>query len=540
MIRLMHGLMAFLMVAPISAAPCDDMDDHLVAHWSFDLDVNGVVWDDGPHGLHGCAYEIAYSRGRFGQAAVFDTTRDEILIPDQTGQAPSQIAGLAHGAISLWFSFQNVGGQMLPILYFGEADAGTPHNSLIVEIGHGSDPSNRKLYFTIVNARFCFDSGVNLEPDRWYHFVAVVGPDGNTGYLDGQELTGRHYNLGSDAGYTDFFASVPVPEMLAIGYGRYGKDDRFYHFKGSIDDVRIYDRPLDAGEVGCLYAPSAGPAPTYEDVTYGPHERNRLDFWQADADRPTPVVVFIHGGGFRSGDKSTIRTTSGLSEVAYYLKHGISFAAIDYRFRTTTTLDQIMLDCARAIQFLRFKAGEWNIDGTRIASYGGSAGGGASIWLGFHDDLTDPNSEDPVLRQSTRLAAMGHLNSQATYDFVQWPEILNIDPNWSAIMNSREDLDLYGIEDRSRLQDPDIIAMRAFLDMPAFMDPTDPPLYTQNLRANTEPGNAGEVIHHPRHAAYLKARCDLLGIPCIAVLADTPPDERVRLADFFLELLTKQ
>jgi acetyl esterase/lipase len=381
---------------------------------------------------------------------------------------------------------------------------------------------------------------VNLEPDRWHHLAAVVGPEGNTGYLDGREMTDRHYNLGSDASYTDFFASVPVQEMLAIGYGRYGKDDRFYHFQGSIDDVRLYDKPLDANEAKALHESAFGPAPTYEDIPYGPYERNVLDFWQADSNEPAPVVVYIHGGGFRSGDKTTIRTASGLSEIAHYLEHGISFAAINYRFRTTTTLDQIILDCARAVQFLRYQADEWNVDRTRIAAYGGSAGGGAAIWLGFRDDLADPNSEDPVLWESTRLAAMGHLNSQATYDFVQWPEILDIDPNWPETMHSREDLDLYGIKDRSRLWDPDIVAMRAFLDMPAFMDSNDPPLYTSNLRPDTEPANANEVIHHPRHAMFLKAQCDLLGMPCVAVLADTPPEERVRLVDFFIAQLSDQ
>ena len=67
-------------------------------------------------------------------------------------------------------------GQILPILYFGEEDTGTPHNSLIIEIGHAHNIANRRLYFTIVNQRFCFDSRINLEENRWYHFVAVVVP----------------------------------------------------------------------------------------------------------------------------------------------------------------------------------------------------------------------------------------------------------------------------------------------------------------------------------------------------------------------------
>src|SRR5436305_5451452 len=71
---------------------------------------------------------------------------------------------------------------------------------------------------------------------------------------------------------------------------------------------------------------------------------------------------------------------------------------------------------ARAIQFLRSKAGEWNIDPKRIACTGGSAGAGISLWLAFHDDLADPQSADPVARQSTRLSCAMPTNMQCTYD----------------------------------------------------------------------------------------------------------------------------
>lgn len=46
------------------------------------------------------------------------------------------------------------------------------------------------------------------------------------------------------------------------------------------------------------------PPPTFENVKYGPHERNVLDFWQAKSEQPTPVLVSIHGGGFVQGNKS--------------------------------------------------------------------------------------------------------------------------------------------------------------------------------------------------------------------------------------------
>ncbi len=80
----------------------------------------------------------------------------------------------------------------------------------------------------------------------------------------------------------------------------------------------------------CLAGPAfAQSKPTYENVRYGPHERNVLDFWQAKSDQPTPVLVSIHGGGFVAGNKSV--PPQLLKEC---LTSGISVAAINYRYST--------------------------------------------------------------------------------------------------------------------------------------------------------------------------------------------------------------
>src|SRR5258707_1274963 len=76
---------------------------------------------------------------------------------------------------------------------------------------------------------------------------------------------------------------------------------------------------------------AAEPNPTWENVSYGPHKNHVLDFWQAKADRPAPLVVFIHGGGFVGGDKGKVR---GTPLVRQCLDRGVHFAAINYRFRT--------------------------------------------------------------------------------------------------------------------------------------------------------------------------------------------------------------
>ena len=154
------------------------------------------------------------------------------------------------------------------------------------------------------------------------------------------------------------------------------------------------------------------PAPDVADERYGPHERNVLDLWKAKRESPTPLVVYIHGGGFRRGDKRSLSPAL----LSGCLERGISVAAIHYRLSQDAPFPAPFEDSARAIQFLRSRAADWNLDPTRFAATGGSAGAGISLWLGLGDDRADPGSDDPVARQSTRLSAMAVVNGQCSYD----------------------------------------------------------------------------------------------------------------------------
>ncbi len=274
------------------------------------------------------------------------------------------------------------------------------------------------------------------------------------------------------------------------------------------------------------------PEPTEADVQYGRHDRNVLDFWQAKSDKPTPLVVYIHGGGFRGGDKRSVQGET----IEKCLANGVSFAAINYRYRTTIPLVQILHeDISRAIQFLRYKADKWNLDKKRVAAYGGSAGAGSSLWLAFHDDLADAKSSDPILRESTRLTAAGARNGQATYDCQQWAKIVGVPESWVEKYRFTDDLAFYGIKDRKLVDTPNIRAIRKKLDMLSFMDAGDAAVHLTNASPNTEPTSRGAIIHHPRHSIAVKKRCDQLGIDAVIVLRDTPREKRVEMLNFFFK-----
>jgi pimeloyl-ACP methyl ester carboxylesterase len=151
-------------------------------------------------------------------------------------------------------------------------------------------------------------------------------------------------------------------------------------------------------------------APTFSDVAYGPKEQQVLDFWKADSQTPAPLIMDIHGGGWRHGPKKP------LGRDQYFLDRGISVAHITYRFTPANQLPVPVMDAARALQFLRSKAVEWNIDPARVIVTGHSAGGCTALWLATHDDLANPDSSDPVERQSTRVMGAVVASAQTTIE----------------------------------------------------------------------------------------------------------------------------
>jgi acetyl esterase/lipase len=182
------------------------------------------------------------------------------------------------------------------------------------------------------------------------------------------------------------------------------------------------------------------------DVPYGSHPRQVLDFYPAKSDKPTPVVFYIHGGGWQGGDKNT--------NPQAFLDKGISVVAINYRYVKNGVEEKVeppvkapLEDAARALQFVRSKATEWNLDKARIGATGGSAGACSSLWLAFHDDMADPDSDDPISHESTRLFCAAVNGAQVSLDpqeLRQWMPNYGYGahafglPNFQSLIDNRE------------------------------------------------------------------------------------------------------
>ncbi len=283
-----------------------------------------------------------------------------------------------------------------------------------------------------------------------------------------------------------------------------------------------------------------GERATFAGEKYGLHERNTFDIWLAKSEKPTPLVIYIHGGGFVGGDKSKYYQSHDWER---FLENGISIATINYRFMNEAPYGILasMNDSKRFVQFIRYNAQKYNIDKTKIACTGGSAGAGTALWLAFSDDMADVKNDDPVLLESTRLTCAGAFATQSTYDIFQWDEILGI-----PLSKSTEQLHAigraFGFKSAKNLNLLNETSIRNNLDFMAKMDKNDSPVFIFNRHRAGIPENQDDINHHPLHAKALKEKAEQVGLeaivyaPEIGIFDPSGKD----LVDFFLEKFTTE
>ena len=104
-----------------------------------------------------------------------------------------------------------------------------------------------------------------------------------------------------------------------------------------------------------------------------------LDIYQAkSSNKPQPLILVIHGGYWKSGDKST-HITNGIE----FTDLGYTVAAMNYRLSAKYKFPAAIEDIRDSIRYLTEHATEFNIDPERIVLYGGSAGGHLSAFIGL-------------------------------------------------------------------------------------------------------------------------------------------------------------
>lgn len=289
-------------------------------------------------------------------------------------------------------------------------------------------------------------------------------------------------------------------------------------------EVDVYKKAK--GKTKVQIEPGQSAAPKHADVAYGAHERNRLDFWPAKSNRPTPVLIFFHGGSFKAGDKSAVLSRPIFEQC---LKEGISVVSANYRFSSDAPYPASMEDGARAVQFVRSQAEQWYIDPMGIAVSGTSAGATLALWIALHDDLADASSTDAISRLSTRVTCASPHSGTAGLDSAYFKQHAGVSKQGAALWqlfgaSSQGEFDTLGKQSLAREASPLRHATRD--DPPLFLtyqgDPAEAPFEDGTAQSNW--------IHHVCLGLPLKARYDELGRECELYYKSKPPGDDAEIA----------
>jgi acetyl esterase/lipase len=280
--------------------------------------------------------------------------------------------------------------------------------------------------------------------------------------------------------------------------------------------------------------------PTEANVSYGTHPKQILDFWKANSATPTGLVFYIHGGGWTAGTKDSIDPTP-------FLQTGISVVSVEYRFIQEAQalgikppVDAPLKDAARALQFVRSKAKEWNIDPKRIGATGGSAGACSSLWLDFHPDLADPKSADPIAHESTRLYCAAVNGAQTSLDPKQLLE-------WTP--NSRYGGHAFGYMTDVKGRDKQFAEFAAHRDelLPLIKEYSpyelvtsdDPPVYLIYTAAPGLGQEQKDPTHTSNYGVKLQEHCKALGVECELVYPGAPDVKHASIDAYLIKKLKK-
>lgn len=314
--------------------------------------------------------------------------------------------------------------------------------------------------------------------------------------------------------------------------------------------------------------------PTHANVAYGPDPKHVLDLYLAESepDKPSPLVVFFHGGQFIAGDKSD----TGTLDINALLKAGISVASIDYRAARYNPFPAPFEDAARAVQFLRLAAGRYNLDPERFGGHGEEAGGNIALYLALHDDLAtrppkaedekkagdaesddrgradtdregedagdDEDEEDGELWENPEIVAMSTRLSCA----VARHPIASFDPrDWrrhKLPMNDHERLMRMYLDVRylEPLEDPDVIALVEEVSPLALITRDDPELLLMSQYADIELKDDTTwtiVRHHPRQSELIAQEMRAKGNKATVRYRGMKNDPGTSSVQFFLDKL---
>lgn len=186
--------------------------------------------------------------------------------------------------------------------------------------------------------------------------------------------------------------------------------------RANIERMRGNRRPGGTG--GPNGAPANDAIDVKRDLAYAgtDNPRQKLDLFlpkKRATDKPLPAIVFIHGGGWKGGDKG-----AGAGNVSRFVASGeYAGVSVGYRLTNEAQWPAQINDCKAAIRWIRGNAKEYNLDPDKIAVWGSSAGGHLVSMLGTSGDVKELEGNlGAFTSQSSRVSCV--VNYYGPEDFV--------------------------------------------------------------------------------------------------------------------------
>ncbi|MCX6901026.1 MAG: alpha/beta hydrolase [Verrucomicrobia bacterium] len=150
-----------------------------------------------------------------------------------------------------------------------------------------------------------------------------------------------------------------------------------------------------------------GPPPLPEgvralrDIEYvsGGGKAQSLDLYLPKSDRPLPLIIWVHGGAFRAGDKAQCPAMA-------LTRRGYAAASLNYRLSGQAIFPAAIEDCKAAVRWLRAHAKEYNLDPDHFGAWGSSAGGHLVALLGTSGGVKTLEGSGGNLEFSSRVQAV--------------------------------------------------------------------------------------------------------------------------------------
>lgn len=159
----------------------------------------------------------------------------------------------------------------------------------------------------------------------------------------------------------------------------------------------------------------AGLVPDETDVTYGPAAEHRLDVYRTAAAERRGTIVFVHGGGFTSGDKGAL-TAGTFGPVLAQLDRGFDVVSVDYRLAPAHPFPAALDDVALAITWVRANGASHGLDTRRVVALGHSAGGTIVEMVGTSPGMPTEFGTIPRVDRWVAIAAFSDFSGSGLLD----------------------------------------------------------------------------------------------------------------------------